>query len=80
MTQAYWIAPVTVTDSEACTTYENPAPAAFEAFGARFMALSSEGITLEGGDWQRHVTIEFADRATALACYPLNAYQWAKSH
>jgi len=79
MPRAYWIAHVTVTDADAYAGYQHHAPEAFAKYGATFLARGGEAQTLEGGDWQRHVVIEFADKAAALACYHSPEYTAARA-
>ena len=76
---AYWIAHVTVTDPEAYAGYRALAPAAFARYGARFLAQGGEAEVLEGPALDRHVVIEFADLATARACYASPDYQAARN-
>ena len=76
---AYWIAHVTVTDPEAYADYRALAPVAFARYGARFLAQGGEADVLEGPAFERHVVIEFADLATARACYASPEYQAARA-
>ncbi|WP_152986788.1 DUF1330 domain-containing protein, partial [Pseudovibrio sp. POLY-S9] len=48
MPKAYWIAHVTVTDADAYTNYTHAAPAAFQKYGARFLARGGKTEHLEG--------------------------------
>ena len=75
--KAYWIANVTVTDPEAYKGYQDIAPAAFQKFGARFLARG-EAETLEGHPWQRRVIIEFDNIEDARACYASDEYRAAR--
>jgi uncharacterized protein (DUF1330 family) len=76
---AYWIAHVTVTDPQAYKGYQDLAPAAFAAHGARFLARGGEAETLEGPALDRHVVIEFPSLQAARACYHSDAYQTARA-
>jgi uncharacterized protein (DUF1330 family) len=78
MTKAYWIAFVTVTDTDAYAGYQQHAPAAFAKYGAEFLVRGGEAQTMEGDDWQRHVVIMFESKAQALACYNSPEYQAAR--
>lgn len=78
MPKAYWIAHVTVNDPEAYAGYQALAPAAFQRYGARFLARGGAAETLEGSDWQRHVVIEFDSLQQARACYQSPEYQEAR--
>ncbi len=79
MPKGYWIAFVTVTDAEKYKGYQASAPAVFEKFGARFLARGGDAATLEGQGYARHVVIEFASKADALACYHSPEYQAARA-
>ncbi|WP_330647110.1 DUF1330 domain-containing protein (plasmid) [Thioclava litoralis] len=79
MAKAYWIARVTVTDPEAYTGYQDLAPAAFRKYGAVFLARGGHTHSVEGPEWERHVVIEFADMATARACYDSPEYRTARA-
>ena len=76
--KAYWIAHVDVTDPEQYQQYTQRAPAAFEAFGGRFLARGGRSEALEGRTTpQRSVVIEFESYERALACYRSDEYQQA---
>ena len=79
MMPAYWIAHVTVTDPARYTGYQALAPQAFAKFGGKFLARGGTADCPEGPDHARHVLIEFADLATARACYASPEYQAAKA-
>lgn len=76
---AYWIAHVTVTDPEAYKGYQALAPAAFAAYGARFLARGGTADVLEGPSLDRHVVIEFPSLQAARECYASEAYQTARA-
>ncbi len=78
MPKAYWIVRVSVRDAERYPDYLAAARPAFEKFGARFIVRGGAFETMEGGARERNVVVEFADRATALACYRSPEYQAAK--
>ena len=75
---AYWIAHVTVTDPTAYAGYQALAPAAFAAFGARFLARGGASQVMEGPDLARLVVIEFPSLQAARDCYASQAYQDAR--
>ncbi|OIQ44322.1 MAG: hypothetical protein BM558_08375 [Roseobacter sp. MedPE-SW] len=79
MAKAYWIAHVTVTDPEAYAGYQAVAPAAFQQYGARFLARGGAAETLEGVSWQRHVVIEFDSPKQAHDCYNSAVYKEARA-
>ncbi|MFG0631629.1 DUF1330 domain-containing protein [Pseudomonas sp. xss_2] len=79
--KAYWIAHVDVTDLEQYQQYTQRAPAAFKAYGGRFLARGGRSEALEGRPTpQRSVVIEFESYEQALACYRSAEYQQACSH
>jgi len=78
MAKAYWIAHVDVSDPEAYKTYIQANAVAFAKYGARFLVRAGAGLVVEGKARARHVVIEFADYATALACYGSPEYKDAK--
>lgn len=76
--KAYWIAHVDVTDPQQYQQYTQRAPAAFTAYGGRFLARGGRSEALEGRTTpQRSVVIEFDSYEQALACYRSEAYQEA---
>lgn len=77
--KAYWIAHISVTDPAAYADYQALAPAAFAAYGARFLARGGACLTLEGSSLNRHVIIEFPSLAAARACYDSAEYQTARA-
>jgi uncharacterized protein (DUF1330 family) len=79
MTEAYWIAHVTVTDPEAYKGYQAVAPAAFVKYGAAFLARGGQAETLEGAPFERHVVIRFDSYDAALACYNSPEYAAARA-
>jgi uncharacterized protein (DUF1330 family) len=79
MTKAYWIVRVSVRDQERYPEYLTAARPAFEKFGANFIVRGGPFETMEGHSRERNVVVEFADRATALACYRSAEYQAAKA-
>ena len=77
MPKGYWIAHVNVSDSETYPDYISTAKPAFEKYGARFMVRGGPHECVEGNSGERHVVIEFASMADALACYNSEQYQKA---
>ena len=75
---AYWIAHVTIHDMQQYQHYMQLAPAAFQKYGAKFLARGGDSHSLEGHKFSRHVVIEFADLATAQACYDSEEYKAAR--
>lgn len=79
--KAYWIAHVDITDLEQYQQYTQRAPAAFKAYGGRFLARGGRSEALEGGETpQRSVVIEFDSYEQAVACYRSELYQEACRH
>lgn len=79
MSKAYWIVRVSVRDEEHYPEYLAAARPAFEKFGARFIVRGGAFETMEGSARDRNVVVEFADRATATACYRSAEYGAAKA-
>lgn len=75
---AYWIAHVTITDPDRYKGYQTLAPAAFAAYGARFLVRGGAYSVMEGVLHDRHVVIEFPDLAAARACYASPEYTAAR--
>ena len=78
MPKGYWIVRVSVRDSENYPRYLEAARAAFEKFGARFVVRGGAWQCMEGTARERNVVVEFADKATALACYESPEYTAAR--
>jgi len=79
MAKGYWIARVDVTDPEGYQAYVKANAAAFNKFGARFIIRGGRFEAPEGTPRARNIVLEFADYATALACYRSPEYQAAKA-
>ncbi|MGO4854303.1 DUF1330 domain-containing protein [Phaeovulum sp. W22_SRMD_FR3] len=77
MPKAYWIAHVTIDDPTAYEAYRAANAAAFAKYGARFLVRGGAQELVEGEMRPRSVVIEFADLATARACYQSPEYQAA---
>ncbi len=79
MAKGYWIARVDVTDPDGYQEYVKANAAAFQKFGARFIIRGGRFEAPEGTPRARNVVLEFADYATAQACYQSPEYQAAKA-
>jgi len=79
MAKGYWIARVDVTDPGGYQAYVKANAEAFRKFGARFIVRGGRLEAPEGTPRARNVVIEFADYATAVACYHSPEYQAAKA-
>jgi uncharacterized protein (DUF1330 family) len=69
MAKAYWIGRVDVSDPEGYKAYVAANAEPFRRHGARFIVRGGRSETPEGDSRSRNVVLEFADFATALACY-----------
>jgi uncharacterized protein (DUF1330 family) len=69
MAKGYWVVRVDVTDPEGYKAYVAANAEAFRKYGARFLVRGGAFEAVEGQSRARNVVIEFADYATALACY-----------
>ena len=81
MPKGYWIAHVEVTDPDQYVHYVEGAKAAFENYGAIFLARGGQNTEVEGPlGRSRHVVIEFPSYQAALDCYNSPEYQAAREH
>jgi uncharacterized protein (DUF1330 family) len=79
MAKGYWVARVDVTNPEGYQRYVAANAAAFRKFGARFLVRGGQSQAPEGTPRARIVVLEFADYATAVACYHSPEYAAAKA-
>ena len=79
MAKGYWIARVDVTDPEGYKAYVAANAAAFSKYGAKFIVRGGPFEAPEGTPRARNIVLEFADYATALACYNSPEYAAAKA-
>ncbi len=79
MPKGYWIAHVEVRDPEGYKGYVAAAKAAFDKYGARFLARGGAFEAMEGRGRARNVVIEFPSLAAARDCYNSPEYQAAKA-
>ena len=79
MAKAYWIVRVSVHNKEKYPDYLAAARPAFEKFGAKFVVRGGAFELMEGQARERNVVVEFADLATATACYRSDEYRKAKA-
>lgn len=79
MAKAYWVAHVDVRDPDAYDKYRAANAAAFAKYGAKFLVRAGAQTVPEGQAKSRTVVLEFADLATAQACYDSPEYQAAKA-
>ena len=77
MAKGYWIAHNEVKDPDIYKQYLAKNAVAFEKFGGKFIVRGGKYETVQGNLRSRHVVVEFADYATALACYHSPEYQEA---
>jgi uncharacterized protein (DUF1330 family) len=79
MTKGYWVGRLDVTDPEGYKAYVAANAEPFRRHGARFLVRGGRFETPEGDSRSRNVLLEFADFATALACYRSAEYMAAKT-
>ena len=79
MAKAYWIVRVSVHQPVQYPDYLAAARPAFEKFDAKFIVRGGAYELMEGQARERNVVVEFADFATATACYRSDEYQKAKA-
>lgn len=79
MAKGYWIAHVTVTDTEKYGGYVALTPAAFGKFGGRFLARGGRYQVMEGNGRARNVVIEFPSMQAAVDCFNSPEYAAAKA-
>ena len=77
--KGYWVAHVTVTDSDQYQKYIEGSAIAFKKYEAKILARGGRHTNLEGEGHARNVIIEFPSYETALACYNSPEYQAAKA-
>ena len=75
---AYWIAHVTVHDTEQYKKYTTLAKDVFPKYNAKFLVRDENAHNLEGPPYSRHVVIQFPSMKEALKCYHSDEYQAAK--
>ena len=72
---AYIIGRIDVTDPEEYVKYASQTVALAEKAGGKFLVKGGAQELVEGAAPDRHVIIEFPDRAAALAWYNSDAYR-----
>ena len=77
MAKGYWLALVDVADPEAYKAYMQANAVALRKYGGRFLVRGGRAEVVEGQSRARRVVLEFADYATALACY--NSPEYAEA-
>ncbi|HVU40455.1 MAG: DUF1330 domain-containing protein [Xanthobacteraceae bacterium] len=75
MAKGYWVARVDVNDEQGFKPYAEANAAIFKKFGGRYVVRGGKFDGMEGTSRSRNVVIEFADYATAMACYRSPEYQ-----
>lgn len=75
---AYWIAHVTVHDSEQYKKYTELAKEVFPKYQAEFLVRDEAARNLEGPEYKRHVLIRFPTMELAEQCYHSREYQMAR--
>jgi uncharacterized protein (DUF1330 family) len=77
MPKAYWIARIDVLNAEGYRAYVAANAEPLRQYGGRFLVRGGRFEAVEGESRSRNIVIEFADYATALACYRSAEYQRA---
>ncbi len=78
MAKGYWIAHVDVNDPEGYKNYVTAAKAAFDKYGAKFLARGGTYEATEGRGRARNVVIEFPSLKAAQDCYHSPEYKAAR--
>ena len=78
--KGYWIADVTVTNSEQYSQYVKVTPTIIKKYGGKFIVRGGDKHILEGETNERQVIIEFESMTKALECYHSKEYKAAKEH
>ncbi len=79
MAKGYWVARVDVTDAAGYAEYVAANALAFRKYSARFLVRGGRHEVPDGTARARNVVLEFADYATAVACYHSPEYAAAKA-
>jgi uncharacterized protein (DUF1330 family) len=69
MAKGYWIARIDIHNMDGYKEYIAQNGAVFKKYGAKFLVRGGTYEAREGSSRSRNVVLEFADYATALACY-----------
>jgi uncharacterized protein (DUF1330 family) len=77
MKKGYWVVSVSITDPDNYPRYIAANKAAFDRYGAKFLARGGRFESPEGPTGARNVIIEFESFERALACYNSPEYQAA---
>ena len=77
MKKGYWMVSVNITDPENYPKYIAASKAAFDKYGAKFLARGGRFESPEGPTGTRNVIIEFESFEQALSCYHSPEYQEA---
>ncbi len=78
MPKGYWIPHIDVSDPEGYKAYMAATPPAHEKYAGTALVRGGRSEVVEGRQRSRNVLREFADYATALACYRSPEYQSAR--
>jgi uncharacterized protein (DUF1330 family) len=79
MPKGYWIAHITVTDTDAYQNYRALVPGILAAHGGKFLVRGGTQDVVEGTARPRSVVIEFPTLQAAKDCYHSPEYQAAKA-
>jgi uncharacterized protein (DUF1330 family) len=75
--KGYWMVSVEISDPQNYPRYIAANKAAFDKYGADFLARGGRHVSPEGPTGSRNVIIEFESFEQALACYNSPEYQEA---
>ena len=75
MAKGYWVARVDVHNAEGFKPYADALQPILKEFGGRYVVRGGKFEGMEGSSRSRNVVIEFADYATAVACYRSPEYE-----
>ncbi|HEY4944474.1 MAG TPA: DUF1330 domain-containing protein [Rhizomicrobium sp.] len=79
MAKGYWIARVDVKDADEYKKYVEGTAAAFQKYGAKFLARGGRSEAMEGTARARNVVIEFDSLERAVKCFRSPEYQRARA-
>lgn len=68
MPKGYWIATITIRQSEGYAEYQAAVRVALDKYGGRYVVRGGRSEVREGSPRTRAVVMEFPDYATAVAC------------
>ncbi len=79
MPKGYWIATISIRDHNGYAEYQAAVRVALDRYGGRYLIRGGSTEVREGTPRPRVVVMEFADYATAIACYESPEFVAAKA-